>query len=186
MSFNADPSHRWCSQFAGRSAATPDDRPTCPRRIGDISQGQRGPRWPAAVTTNVGRPREVVQERDQLGDRLPRSLGPAGPPIRAMRTREDRRLGPRGQTHGLYAIEMGSRRKVKSMFTVRNLGGIALSLFGATLLWQTAAFASPNEFINDALWARRTSQSNLLSTLHAQVASFDHRSSRHGPTIRNQ
>jgi hypothetical protein len=39
------------------------------------------------------------------------------------------------------------------MFTVRNLGGIALFLFGTTFLWLTPAFASKDVSTDGALWA---------------------------------
>lgn len=38
------------------------------------------------------------------------------------------------------------------MFTVRNLGGIALFLFGTTFLWLTPAFASKDISTDDVLW----------------------------------
>jgi hypothetical protein len=39
------------------------------------------------------------------------------------------------------------------MFTVRNLGGIALFLFGTTFLWLTPAFASKDVSTDGVLWA---------------------------------
>jgi hypothetical protein len=39
------------------------------------------------------------------------------------------------------------------MFTVRNLGGIALFLFGTTFLWLTPAFASKDVSTDSALWS---------------------------------
>jgi hypothetical protein len=39
------------------------------------------------------------------------------------------------------------------MLTIRNLGGIALFLFGTTFLWLTPAFASRDVSTDGALWA---------------------------------
>lgn len=39
------------------------------------------------------------------------------------------------------------------MFTIRNLGGVALFLFGTTFLWLTPAFASRDASTRGSLWA---------------------------------
>ena len=52
------------------------------------------------------------------------------------------------------------------MFTTRNLGGVALFLFGTTFLWLTPAFAGAGVKTTGAMW----SASNALSL--AAVAGF--------------
>src|ERR1700757_5090596 len=39
------------------------------------------------------------------------------------------------------------------MFTIRNMGGIALFLFGTTFLWLTPSFASPGVSTTGMMWA---------------------------------
>ena len=39
------------------------------------------------------------------------------------------------------------------MFTIRNMGGVALFLFGTTFLWLTPMFASPGISTDGFLWA---------------------------------
>ena len=39
------------------------------------------------------------------------------------------------------------------MFTIRNMGGIALFLFGTTFLWLTPSFASPGVSTTGTMWA---------------------------------
>jgi hypothetical protein len=39
------------------------------------------------------------------------------------------------------------------MFTIRNIGGVALLLFGSTFLWLTPAFASRGVSTEGALWS---------------------------------
>jgi hypothetical protein len=38
------------------------------------------------------------------------------------------------------------------MFTIRNMGGVALFLFGTTFLWLTPSFASPGVSATGAMW----------------------------------
>ncbi len=39
------------------------------------------------------------------------------------------------------------------MFTIRNLGGVALFLFGTTFLWLTPSFASPGVSTKGVAWS---------------------------------
>jgi hypothetical protein len=39
------------------------------------------------------------------------------------------------------------------MFTIRNVGGVALLLFGSTVLWLTPAFATRGVSTNGAMWS---------------------------------
>lgn len=39
------------------------------------------------------------------------------------------------------------------MFTIRNMGGVALFLFGTTFLWLTPSFASPGVSTTGRMWA---------------------------------
>jgi hypothetical protein len=39
------------------------------------------------------------------------------------------------------------------MFTIRNMGGVALFLFGTTFMWLTPSFASPGVSTTGTMWA---------------------------------
>lgn len=45
------------------------------------------------------------------------------------------------------------REEVEKMFTIRNMGGVALLLFGSTFLWLTPAFATRGIPTTGALWS---------------------------------
>lgn len=57
------------------------------------------------------------------------------------------------------------------MFTIRNLGGVALFLFGTTFLWLTPAFASKGVSTKGALWTI-TLVGSLLVLIGFSVATW--------------
>ena len=61
----------------------------------------------------------------------------------------ERALGPSSGTDPRSRVEV----EAMIMFTIRNLGGIALFLAGSTWLWLTPAFASRGVSTSGSLWA---------------------------------
>lgn len=57
------------------------------------------------------------------------------------------------------------------MFTIRNLGGVALLLMGSTWLWLTPAFAGPQTSTSGAMW-RITNALSLLTIVGFCVATW--------------
>jgi hypothetical protein len=64
------------------------------------------------------------------------------------------------------------------MFTIRNIGGVALFLFGTTFLWLTPAFATKEISTDGAMWLV-TNVLSLLTVLAFTIATWGlfHRSS---------
>ena len=95
----------------------------------------------------------AISRAVETGTKARRTTPLMGSPRRGL---AGRRSCGRGRKASRRCCELEAEsqgREVYLVFTIRNMGGVALFLFGTTFLWLTPSFASPGVSTTGTMWA---------------------------------